>query len=87
MLEAIQLEHTKGFKKALRQMSYLAKVSPERMGFDVDQDIYQGRMVPIETISEGTFTTEEDVVEQVVEATVEETNPSNTDEVPTAGAA
>lgn len=42
MLEAIGLEHTKGFKKALRQMEYLAKVSPEGLGFDIEQDIYLG---------------------------------------------
>lgn len=76
MLEAIQSEHTKGFKNAMRQLSYLAKVSPEGMGFDIEQDVYQGRMVPIDTIPEGNFTAEGDVAEEIVETTVEETGPA-----------
>lgn len=85
MLEAIRLEHTKGFKKVIRKMSYLAKVSLEGLGFDVNQDVYQGRIVPIDTIPEGTFTAEGDVAEQVVvETTMEEIDPHVVaNEVPT----
>ncbi|XP_022637737.1 uncharacterized protein LOC106768227 [Vigna radiata var. radiata] len=80
MMEAIDLEHTKGFKKALRQMNFLAKVDPAGLGFDIEQDIYEGRMVSIDDIHEGTFTEEGD---PVVEAAGQETGTEQNEAVNT----
>lgn len=61
MLKAIVAEHTKGFRKALRQMSYLAKVSPEGLEFDIDKDVYKEKMVPLDDIPEGTFIADDEL--------------------------
>lgn len=62
MLAAICSEHTRGFQKALRQMAHLAKVSPKGLGFDIEQDMYGGRMVSIDDIPDGAFTADCDPV-------------------------
>lgn len=75
MLVAIGQEHVKGFKKALRQMAHLAKVSPEGLTFDIEHDMYQGRMVLIDDIPDGTFTTEGDPAVEAEGTSVEEGAP------------
>lgn len=70
MSDAIILEHIRGFKKALRQMSFLMNVSTEGVNFDIRKDFYQGELVPIGVIPTGTFSDEEpEVAPAAVETT------------------
>lgn len=78
MLEAISLEHTKGFKKALRQVELLSKVSLEGFGLDIEQDVVLGKMVAIKDIPEGTFTADGDPMEAGEETLMEEVTPTVT---------
>ncbi|XP_014513177.1 uncharacterized protein LOC106771687 [Vigna radiata var. radiata] len=59
MGEAIILEHTRGFKKALRQVSHLLNVSTDGVKFDPRKDVYQGQLVPLGDIPAGTFLDDE----------------------------
>lgn len=75
MLAAIGQEHVKGFKKALRQMVHLAKVSPEGLAFDIEQDMYQGRLVSIDDIPDGTYTADGDPAVEAEGTSMEEGVP------------
>ncbi|KOM25394.1 hypothetical protein LR48_Vigan102s005200 [Vigna angularis] len=59
MTDAIILEHTRGFKKALRQVSYILNVCTEGVNFDIRKDVYQGELVPIDVIPAGSFPDDE----------------------------
>ncbi|KAG2383986.1 uncharacterized protein HKW66_Vig0152510 [Vigna angularis] len=59
MTDAIILEHTRGFKKALRQVSYILNVCTEGVNFDIRKDVYQGEWVPIDVIPAGSFPDDE----------------------------
>ncbi|KOM34658.1 hypothetical protein LR48_Vigan02g080800 [Vigna angularis] len=61
--EAIVAEHTRGFEKALRQVSLLRQVSNEGPDFDVDKDVYQGQLVPIMEIPDDASPENEQVIE------------------------
>ncbi|KOM38009.1 hypothetical protein LR48_Vigan03g139100 [Vigna angularis] len=91
MGRAIVEEHTRGFKKVLRQVSHLLNVSTEGVEFDTKKDVYQGKLVPLMDIPEGTLlenkptpTTEvgvdeENVVTTVAYGEVVEEDPTNND--------
>ncbi|KOM56711.1 hypothetical protein LR48_Vigan10g260300 [Vigna angularis] len=49
----------RGFKKALRQASYILNVSTEGVNFDIRKDVYQSDWVPIGVIPAGTFPDDE----------------------------
>ncbi|KOM48530.1 hypothetical protein LR48_Vigan07g223400 [Vigna angularis] len=51
--EAIVLEHTRGFKKALRQVTHLLEVSTEGVEFDPRKDVYEGQLLPLSEIPKG----------------------------------
>lgn len=55
MGKAIILEHTRGFKKALRQVYHLFHISTEGVKFNPRKDVYQGQLVSIRDIPEGAF--------------------------------
>lgn len=59
MGEAIVLEHTRGFKKVVRQVSHLLNVSTEGVDFGPRKDVYQGQSVPLGVIPAGTFLDDE----------------------------
>ncbi|WVZ04315.1 hypothetical protein V8G54_025121 [Vigna mungo] len=61
MGDAIVLENTRGFKKALRQMSYFLKVSTEGINFDPQKDVSHGELVSIGFIPAGTFPNDDDI--------------------------
>ncbi|KOM45650.1 hypothetical protein LR48_Vigan06g095600 [Vigna angularis] len=50
--EAIMIEHTRGFRKALRQVGHLLQVSTEGVEFDVQKDVYEGQLKPLNEIPE-----------------------------------
>ncbi|KOM43727.1 hypothetical protein LR48_Vigan05g133200 [Vigna angularis] len=43
----VQIEHEEGFTKALRQATFLLEVDPLAVGFDISQDVYDGKMLPV----------------------------------------
>ncbi|XP_017416398.1 uncharacterized protein LOC108327177 [Vigna angularis] len=86
MTEAIVVEHTRGFKKALRQVAYLLQVSTEGVAFDVRKDVYEGQMLPLSEIPEDAFLEAEDGVNDET-AAVEEPNEVAAAEEPIVGAA
>ncbi|KOM51850.1 hypothetical protein LR48_Vigan09g051000 [Vigna angularis] len=53
MGKAIVLEHTRGFKKALRQASHFLNISTEGVDFDPRKDVYQGHLVSLSEIPQG----------------------------------
>ncbi|KOM51942.1 hypothetical protein LR48_Vigan09g060100 [Vigna angularis] len=55
MKEAIVVEHTRGFQKALRQVVHLLEVSTEGVAFDVRKDVYEGQLQPLSEIPEDAF--------------------------------
>ncbi|KOM48075.1 hypothetical protein LR48_Vigan07g177900 [Vigna angularis] len=55
MSEAIIVEHIKGFKKALRQVTHLLQVSTEGVEFDLRKDVYEGQLVPLVEIPDDAF--------------------------------
>ncbi|KOM25300.1 hypothetical protein LR48_Vigan86s001900 [Vigna angularis] len=42
------IEHEEGFNKALRQAAFLLGPDPLVAGFDIGQDVYDGKMIPID---------------------------------------
>ncbi|KOM57717.1 hypothetical protein LR48_Vigan11g075000 [Vigna angularis] len=74
MSEAIVLEHTQGFKSALRQVSHLLNISTKGVDFDPRKDVYEGRLVPLSEILEGALLesepagAEEEVIAETVVA-------------------
>ncbi|WVY92895.1 hypothetical protein V8G54_031983 [Vigna mungo] len=76
MHKAIYEEHSRGFKKAMRQIPYLLNVFIEGFDFDVMKDIYQGEFVPLKDIPDEEFEakipTEEVAEEAVAEKEVTE---------------
>ncbi|KOM49945.1 hypothetical protein LR48_Vigan08g077200 [Vigna angularis] len=52
MSEAIIVEHTRGFKKALRQVAHLLQVSTEGVAFDLRKDAYEGVDARVATTEE-----------------------------------
>ncbi|KOM52333.1 hypothetical protein LR48_Vigan09g099200 [Vigna angularis] len=83
MTEAIILEHTRGFKKALRQVAHLLQVSTEGVAFDMQKDLYQGQMRPLGEIPENAFLEAEDGVDDET-AAVEEPKETTAAEEPIA---
>ncbi|KOM25552.1 hypothetical protein LR48_Vigan118s000200 [Vigna angularis] len=55
MSKAIVVEHTRGFKKALRQVVHLLQVSTEGVTFDLRKDVYEGQMLPLDEIPDDAF--------------------------------
>ncbi|KOM25241.1 hypothetical protein LR48_Vigan62s001800 [Vigna angularis] len=55
MGEAIVVEHTRGFKKALRQVAHLLQVSTEGVAFDLRKDVYESQMLPLDEIPDDAF--------------------------------
>ncbi|KOM25553.1 hypothetical protein LR48_Vigan118s000300 [Vigna angularis] len=55
MSKAIVVEHTRGFKKALRQVAHLLQVSIEGVTFDLRKDVYEGQMLPLDEIPDYAF--------------------------------
>lgn len=43
----VQIEHEEGFNKVVCQASYLLGVDPLSSGFDIVQDVYDGKMMPV----------------------------------------
>ncbi|KOM58050.1 hypothetical protein LR48_Vigan11g108300 [Vigna angularis] len=43
----VQIEHEKGFNKALCQAAFLLGVDPLAVGFDIRQDVYDDKMMPV----------------------------------------
>ncbi|KOM25615.1 hypothetical protein LR48_Vigan125s000500 [Vigna angularis] len=82
MGEAIVLEHTRGFKKALRQVSHLFNISTEGVDFEPRKDVYRGCLVPLSEILEGALVgnlneaEEEVVAETTVVGEVREEDPA-----------
>ncbi|KOM58491.1 hypothetical protein LR48_Vigan11g152500 [Vigna angularis] len=63
--DAIMSEHTKGFRKALRQARHLLQVSTEGVAFDVQKDVHEDQLKPLDDIPEDAVLEdeeEEDVV-------------------------
>ncbi|KOM55633.1 hypothetical protein LR48_Vigan10g152500 [Vigna angularis] len=85
MREAIMVEHTRGFKKALRQVAHLLQVSTEGVAFDVGKDVYEGQMLPLAEVPEDAFLEAEDGVEHATVAT-EGPNEMAAEEEPSVGA-
>ncbi|KOM31788.1 hypothetical protein LR48_Vigan01g134400 [Vigna angularis] len=50
--DAIMIEHTRGFRKALRQVGHLLQVSTEGVEFDIQKDVYEGQLKPLNEIPE-----------------------------------
>ncbi|KOM55452.1 hypothetical protein LR48_Vigan10g134400 [Vigna angularis] len=61
--DAVMLEHTRGFRKALRQAGHLLKVSTKGMEFDDQKDVYEGELKPLSEIPGDAFMGEEEVEE------------------------
>ncbi|KOM40204.1 hypothetical protein LR48_Vigan04g040200 [Vigna angularis] len=83
MGEVIVLEHTRGFKKALRLASHLLNVSIEGVDFDPRKYVYEGRLVPLSKIPKGALlefdaarAKEEVVTETTVAGEVKEEDPA-----------
>ncbi|KOM55888.1 hypothetical protein LR48_Vigan10g178000 [Vigna angularis] len=53
--DAIMVEHTRGFRKALRQVGHLLDVSTEGVEFDVRKDVYEGQLKPLSEIPEDAY--------------------------------
>ncbi|KOM47594.1 hypothetical protein LR48_Vigan07g129800 [Vigna angularis] len=64
MKEAIVVEHTRGFQKALRQVRHLLEVSTEGVAFDVRKDVYEGQLKPLCEIPEDAFMEAEDGMDE-----------------------
>lgn len=76
------MEHSRGFKKALRQTSHLLNLPLDGVNFDIDKDVYNGEMVLIDTIPAGTFPNDDPITESApVETTVEEVDTNVVNEV------
>ncbi|KOM43517.1 hypothetical protein LR48_Vigan05g112100 [Vigna angularis] len=68
MSEAIVVEHTRGFKKALRQVAHLLQVSTKGVEFDLRKDVYEGQLVPLAEIPDDAFMKPEEGVDVEVAA-------------------
>ncbi|KOM32532.1 hypothetical protein LR48_Vigan01g208800 [Vigna angularis] len=64
MKEAIVVEHTRGFQKALRQVGHLLEVSTEGVAFDIRKDVYEGQLKPLCEIPEDAFMEAEDGMDE-----------------------
>lgn len=60
MAKAIILEHTRGFKKAIRQASHFLERPLSELPFNVDQDVLKGNLVPSKEVFVGTYSDNED---------------------------
>ncbi|KOM43977.1 hypothetical protein LR48_Vigan05g158200 [Vigna angularis] len=61
--DAVMLEHTRGFRKALRQAGHLLNVSTEGVGFDIQKDVYEGELRALSEIPGDAFMEEEEAEE------------------------
>ncbi|KOM37981.1 hypothetical protein LR48_Vigan03g136300 [Vigna angularis] len=66
--DAIMSEHTKGFRKALRQARHLLQVSTEGVAFDVQKDVHEDQLKPLDDIPEDAVLEGEEEEEVVVNA-------------------
>ncbi|WVY90034.1 hypothetical protein V8G54_035548 [Vigna mungo] len=87
MAGAIILEHTRGFKKAIRQVTFLLDRPLQNLPLDVEKDILHGKIVPSKEVPAGTYSDneEEEVAasEQTDAPSVETNNvPFDVTEVP-----
>ncbi|KOM49645.1 hypothetical protein LR48_Vigan08g047200 [Vigna angularis] len=64
--DAIMIEHTRGFRKALRQVGHLLQVSTEGVEFDVQKDVHEGQLKPLNEIPEDVVLEGEEDEEVVV---------------------
>ncbi|WVY90033.1 hypothetical protein V8G54_035547 [Vigna mungo] len=71
MAEVIVLEHTRGFKKAIRQTAFLLDRSLEDLPLDVNNDVLGGKIIPSKEVPAGTYPDDEEE---------EEEDPSTTDQ-------
>ncbi|KOM45228.1 hypothetical protein LR48_Vigan06g053400 [Vigna angularis] len=53
--DAIMVEHTRGFRKALRQVGHLLNVATEGVEFDVRKEVYEGQLRPLNEIPEDAY--------------------------------
>ncbi|KOM41150.1 hypothetical protein LR48_Vigan04g134800 [Vigna angularis] len=53
--DAVVIEHTRGFRKALRQVEHLIDVSIEGVEFDIQKDVHEGHLKPLNEILEDAF--------------------------------
>ncbi|KOM56886.1 hypothetical protein LR48_Vigan10g277800 [Vigna angularis] len=44
----VVIEHEEGFNKVMRQAAFLLNVDPLASGFDIHQDVFDGKMLPID---------------------------------------
>ncbi|WVZ17339.1 hypothetical protein V8G54_010321 [Vigna mungo] len=64
MAEVIVLEHTRGFKKAIRQTTFLLDRSLEDLPLDVNNDILGGKIIPSKEVPAGTYPDDDDEEEE-----------------------
>ncbi|KOM28781.1 hypothetical protein LR48_Vigan583s003200 [Vigna angularis] len=64
--DAVMIEHTRGFRKALRQAGHLLNVSTEGVEFDVQKDVYEGKLRPLSEIPGDAFMEGEEVEDVAV---------------------
>ncbi|WVZ03551.1 hypothetical protein V8G54_024357 [Vigna mungo] len=74
MAVVIVLEHTRGFKKAIRQTAFLLDRSLEDLPLDVNNDVLGGKIIPSKEVPAGTYPDDEEEEEE------EEEDPSTTDQ-------
>ncbi|WVY90748.1 hypothetical protein V8G54_036262 [Vigna mungo] len=85
MAEVIVLEHTRGFKKAIRQVAFHLENSLEDLPLDVDKDILDGKVDPSKEVPAGTYPDDDDEEEEDSPTADPSSNDTtNIDEVPTA---
>ncbi|KOM33008.1 hypothetical protein LR48_Vigan01g256400 [Vigna angularis] len=53
--DVVVIEHTRGFRKALRQVGHLSEVSIEGIQFDIQKDVHEGQLKPLNEIPEDAF--------------------------------
>ncbi|KOM52104.1 hypothetical protein LR48_Vigan09g076300 [Vigna angularis] len=53
--DAVVIEHTRGFRKALRQVGHLIDVSIEGVEFDIQKDVHEGQLKPLNEIPADAF--------------------------------
>lgn len=83
MGNVIIVEHTRGFRKAPRQMSNLLNVFTKGIDFDPRKDVYQGELVSLGVTPPGTFPDDEPMLTPAEAETVAaEADVIVSDEVP-----
>ncbi|WVZ00566.1 hypothetical protein V8G54_026635 [Vigna mungo] len=81
MAGAIILEHTRGFKKAIRQATFLLDRPLQDLPLDVEKDILHGKIVPSREVPAGTYPDDEEE-EEVAVSVQTDAPPVETNNVP-----